>query len=745
MQIIVESFEDIDLDAIREAKALAGVAGPLPVREQSERDLDDWAVIGIGVVPRAAWQGPSPSDPCFASKMADVLLRVRRATEHGSYGFDPFDENLLWIDLETRSSYPLTGPQRVTPYVYVESPDWAILCASWAVGSGEVHDAVGHEEILEIPGLLDNKVVKVAHNAQFERVNLSRLAGLPVGEYLNPASFVDTQAIAANYGFRRSLAGFAEQQDGEQKDEAGTRLINLFCKPDRKGVFATADSHPDEWEAFVRYCNQDVVTMRDAARRLGLGFPTDMERRVFETDQKVSDRGVLIDTGLSVAAQKAFEENRSEAIGEMNRITGLENANSVAQLGPWLKHVKGLPVPPSAKGEYSLASGAVDKLLETATDPESVRVLRLRQESAAASVAKFAATSRNTNGDSRIRGTLRYGGAHTLRWAGSGPQLHNLPKDRFEKIIDDEAVFDEEAQTAAIDTLMSGGSVPTADLKKLVRAQLVGPFVVVDYSNIEGRVLAWLDGEQWVLDAVTEGRDIYVETAAQMGPNFTRQQGKVTVLACGYGGGGNAILKMGGEALLDDPDSMSHEEKVEALKPLAYQWRAANAKAPLFWSACERAFEFGGAINDNIDVEVRGNSRYIWLPSGRALGYHNVRRGWFQPRGEDGKPVGSPRRQMLFDNPSPKGNGSRTNHTFGGRLAENIVQAVARDVLAEAIVRLEDAGKRVVAHVHDEILVERVDGETVEEVASIMETLPTWAAGLPVASAGHVCERYHKD
>lgn len=615
----------------------------------------------------------------------------------------------LYIDIETYSAVNLL---KSNAYRYSEDPSFLMLMAAHAIDDEPVQLVFG-EDVLDIPGLWEDDVLKVAHNAPFERVCYSSLLQhqheLEPLEYLDPAHWRDTQAIAGIYGYPQKLSELARALGGEQKDEAGTRLISLFCKPNRQGKRNMPEDYPKEWEDFGRYCIQDVETLRSVDRQLG-DYPTEMERRIHLADQYINDRGIQVDTVMARAAVERSEENASRQVAEIQSLTGVDNPNSGPQMLAWL-HAQNVNIP-------NMQKATVDEVLDMDIDPVAKQVLTIRQELALVAAKKYTAALDRVNADDRLRGSFHYFGAHTGRWAGRGVQLQNLPSASLGEKDDPENVIERKIAAAVLD-LKLGFDVDGHTLKALVRPMFTGPFTVVDFSAIEARVVAWLAGEQWALDAFAAGRDIYVETAERMG-GLSRKEGKVAVLALGYNGGVNSLRAMGAEGENDK------------LQFLVNQWRDANPSIVNLWAQMQDAFRNGGPVGPFITVEKDGADRAIRLPSGRAIMYHNLKERWVEKWGNQVK-------QISFSD--PKNLKARVD-TYGGRLVENITQAVARDILAEAIVRLDDAGYPVVGHVHDEALIQ--GAYDVDTISRLMSESPEWAAGLPLDAEGYNCRRYRK-
>lgn len=636
---------------------------------------------------------------------------------------------MLFIDIETFSRTDI----KAGVYRYSEDQDFGILMAAWAVDDGPVTVETDQDGIAQIPGLLDANVRKVAHNAQFERVCFSRFFGLPLDQFLPAGQWVDTAAMAGVLGWPQKLSNLADALGVSAKDSAGTRLINLFSKPNRKGERVTPADKPEQWAEFVRYCEQDVHVLREVYHTLGDG-PDEagslgVEGPVWLADQAVNDRGIAIDVGLARRAVAADEDNRRRARAEMQRLTGLPNPGSVIQLLGWFRDT-GLDLPDLRAATVTEALGR-DDISDTHR-----RVLQLRQETALSAAKKFTAALDGVCSDGRLRGHLRYFGAHTGRWAGRGVQLQNLPRAQLRDAATAERAYaagasEEAAETAAFEAMLgsvlldleSGFGASAESLKALVRPMFTGPFTVVDYSAIEARVVAWLAGEQWVLDAFADGRDIYVETAKRMGHGMTRQSGKIASLALGYNGGPNALQIMAGAygMRFDDDEA----------RAIVQQWRRANPAIVRLWSDLDHAFRHGGRAGTHLTVSGGADTRSIRLPSGRSIHYRGVTFPTVTKHG---------RTEAGIAYIDPVKYPSRT-YTYGGKLTENVTQAVARDILAAALVRLERAGYPVEGHVHDEIL---VHGHDLPGVSRLMIDPPAWAGGLPIAGAGFTTERYRK-
>lgn len=723
MQILVPDVNGLTGEqfvTLQQTKKDAGIEGPIEVTDRATPG-NRFTVGAFG------------APGTWTLDQLDRAARTERRSQN-TYGFeDIFDGTELHLDIETYSAVDL---KKNTVYRYVEDEHWLILICSWCVGQGDIHTAFGHEEISGIPGLFDPTVKKIAHNSDFERINFSALKGLPVGTYINPEEYIDTAVLASLWGYPRSLKGFCKVVGGEAKDEAGGRLINMFSVPNRKGGRTLPEERPADWDAYVEYNRQDVISMRDNIYRLGKGFPSAEEYEAWITATRINDRGIKIDTDLAGAAHRQYEANKARDLARVKEITGLDNPNSVQQFKGWLAE-RGFEM-------ESIDKAHVAELLERDDLPDDVREAVERKQLAALSAAtKYVIAQGSTNSDGRLRGTIKYSNANTGRMTGVTLSPHNLPRDHF---TDAEGEHDTEAEQAAIDKLLAGVPVGSEDLKKLVRPLLMGPFTVSDYSAIEARLTAWAAGEDSVLESFRNGEDIYVATAERMGgakAGFDRQRGKSATLGCGFGGGAGALLNLGGAKIY--PKGTPDDVIWEGLTSLVETWRVAHPHIVSWWKQVHTAFDKGGPASRRIpvDVEIVGNDRYVWLPSGRALVYHNCRREYVQPKDRNGKPLPYRRRAWVCD--AVVGNGTQRRIVGGPTQVENIIQAIGRDLLTHALVNVERAGFRTVTHVHDEIVTETTGGLTVERLSSLMCDLPDWAEGLPVEAAGYTTQRYRKD
>lgn len=648
------------------------------------------------------------------------------------------DRRELFIDIETFSSVDI---RTAGLYPYIESDDFEILLVSYAWGDDPVRDLdltdpIDRELMPDIvAGLLDPDTVKIAHNIAFERTAFRR----HTGHYMPPEEWDDTMILAAMNGLPMSLdAAGAALQIEQQKIKEGTALINYFCKPCKPTITNGGrtrnlpDHAPDKWERFKAYCRRDVEAMRLIYRRLQ-HFPIPKwERRVWALDARINERGVLIDRELAESAIHVDDAFQEEHTAELKQITGLANPNSVAQLKGWLETV-GVSVD-------SLNKATVSDLKATLPDPTTRRVLELRQQLGKTSTKKYITMTAAAGKDDRVRGLLQYYGAgRTGRWAGRLVQVQNLPQNH----LDDIGLVRELVRDRDLETLeMTFDSVPDV-LSQLIRTAFIAKpghtFLVSDYAAIEARVIAYLAGEKWRMDVFAQGGDIYCSSASQMfkvpvvkhGINgHLRQKGKIAELACGYGGGVGALKAFGADKM-----GLTDEE----MQDIVAQWRAASPTIPKFWRSAEisakRALENPGrsyaiptcAVKYWRDVDALR----CQLPSGRILSYWGARL-------DNGGSI-------CFMGQNQTTRKWEKTETWGGKLVENIVQAVARDCLAVALLRLDKAGYQITFHVHDEIIAEAPKGSRWEDMAEIMGQPIPWAVGLLLRGDGYATDFYMKD
>lgn len=646
----------------------------------------------------------------------------------------------LSVDIETFSSVDL-GKSGV--YRYAESEDFEILLFGYSVNGSPVRVvdlACGENLPEEIrKAISDPTVMKWAFNAQFERICLSRFLGMPTGEYLDPVSWHCTMIWSATLGLPMSLAGVGTVLGLEkQKLTEGKDLIRYFCVPCKAtkvngGRTRNLPEHDwTKWERFKSYNLRDVETEMEIQKKLSRFPVPENEWRNYCLDQKINDRGVALDMELAHRAVQCDNQYREFYLRQAREITGLENPNSVLQLRDWLWE-RGVELD-------SLSKNAVQDLLPD-TDGDVRKVLSLRQELAKSSVKKYTAMENLVCRDSRGRGLIQfYGASRTGRYAGKLLQVQNLPQNHLPDLETARALV----QSGNFDALeMLYDSVPNV-LSELIRTAIVPKkgcrFIVSDFSAIEARVLSWFAGEQWRLDTFTQGGDIYCASASQMfgvpvekhGINGElRQKGKQAELACGYGGSVGAMKSMG---------AVRMGVKEEELQPLVDAWRQANPRIVQFWWEVDRAAKT--CVKQHVPTqagrlrfEYQSGILFIQLPSGRRLAYAKPRMGENRFGGEaiTYEGVGTGRKWERLE-------------TYGAKCVENIVQGTARDLLALALLRLEEAGYPVVMHCHDEAICEVPIGQgSVEEVNRIMAVSPEWAEGLPLKADGFETEFYKKD
>ena len=641
----------------------------------------------------------------------------------------------LSIDLETFSDVDLI---KCGVYAYADSPAFEVLLFAYSFDGGEtrVIDLAQGEELPEevVEAVFDGSVVKTAFNANFERTCLSK----HFGRYLPPDSWHCSAIQAAMLALPRSLedVGAVLGLD-EQKMREGKELIRYFCVPCKPtkangGRRRNLPCHaPEKWELFKTYCMRDVDVEKSIRRKL-CKFPIpEGEMELYRLDQRINDRGVLVDMGLVRQAVKCECLHKEVVTRRAYELTGLENPNSVAQLKGWLGE--------NGVEAESLSKKAVAEMVGE-SDGEVEELLRLRLLMAKTSVKKYEAMERSVCSDGRVHGLLQFYGANrTGRWAGRLVQVQNLPQNHIEDLelarrLVREGRFE--------DVEMLYDSTPKV-LSELIRTAFVPEpgcrFVVADFSAIEARVLAWLAGEQWRLEVFSSHGKIYEASASAMfhvpieevtKGSPLRQKGKIAELGLGYGGAAGALVSMGALDM-----GLSEDD----LPSLVAAWRRANPHITQFWWDVDKAAV--GAVTKRtvtragrIGFEYRSGILFVTLPSGRKLAYVRPRMA-VNKFGREG---------LTYEGILENKKWGRIE-TYGPKLVENIVQGTARDLLAEAMLRVERKGYPIVMHCHDEIIAEVPEGNgSVEEMCEVMAVRPSWAEGLPLRADGYECPFYQK-
>ena len=645
----------------------------------------------------------------------------------------------LSIDIETYSSVDI---QKAGLYRYVQSGDFQVLLLAYSF-DGEYPKIIDLAQGEQIPqdvcaALFDPDIIKRAYNAAFEWYCLSKHFGVKSPEAWLP-QWRCTMVHGLYCGLIGGLGKIGEALGlpaDEQKDRVGRSLIQTFCRPGKNGRVLPAQE-PEKWALFKRYCVQDVVTEMAVERCLA-AFPVpETVQREWEQDMRINARGVRLDRALAEGAVAFSDAETDGLLAEARAVTGLENPKSPAQVKRWLAEQLGEDVP-------SLDKAAVAAYLERDDLPPRVRkALELRQRLGKTSVSKYKAMLECVCPDGRIRGLLQfYGASRTGRWAGRLVQMQNLPRNYIEELD----YARELVKTGRVDELaFVFGNVPDT-LSQLIRTAFIpaegNRFVVADFSAIEARVIAWLAGERWRMQAFANGEDIYCASASRIygvpvvkhGENgHLRQKGKIAELACGYGGSVGAMKAMGGANLTD-----------EELKQIVDDWRKASPNIPRLWYRLENAAM--DAIRTGAPVMANGLVfRYegtpeglrfltIQIPSGRKLFYCD--------------PFFSTNR---FGNESLHYYGANTGNwceleTYGGKITENVVQAIARDCLAAAMKSIEAAGYQIVMHIHDEVILDApADRADLDTVCKLMCQPIPWAEGLLLNADGFVGAYYKKD
>lgn len=655
----------------------------------------------------------------------------------------------LSVDLETFSSVDL---KKCGVYKYAESDDFEILLFGYSVDGSEVQvvDLAQGETIPEVvlSALTDETVTKWAFNAQFERVCLSRYLrdkGINVNPgqtvkseslFLNPSSWHCTMIWSATLGLPMSLESVGTVLGlDKQKLTEGKNLIKYFClpcNPTKVNGGRTRNKYfhdKEKWELFKSYNKRDVEVEMSIQEKLSRFPVPDFLWQEFYLDQEINDRGIGIDSLFVESAIKLDLEVKTHLVDELKRVTGLENPNSVLQMRSWLKE-HGLEM-------ESLGKKEVAKELKT-VGKELAEVLRLRQQLAKSSVKKYTAMKNAACMDYRERGMFRFYGANrTGRFAGRLVQLQNLPQNHLPDLAEARSLV-KQGNVEALEMLYE--DIPDT-LSQLIRTAFIPrtgfKFIVADFSAIEARVLAWLAGEKWRMRVFAEGKDIYCSSASQMfgvpvekhGVNgHLRQKGKIAELALGYGGSVGALKAMGALDM-----GLTEDE----LQPLVDAWRSSNPMVTTLWWDVDRAVkqcvrEHVSVRTHNIVFTYKSGFLIIKLPSKRCLYY-------VKPRVEENKYGGE---SVTYEGVGSTKKWERLE-SYGPKFVENITQAIARDILLYAMQTLKEY--RIVAHVHDEAIIETDKNVSVQSVCELMGRTPPWAEGLVLRADGYECEFYKKD
>lgn len=655
----------------------------------------------------------------------------------------------LFIDVETYSSVDI---KECGAYKYIASPDFEILICSYAFGDDDVvtidlaQDDEWPEEFIE--ALHDPNCLKVAHNAVFERRCFER-----IGIHTEINEWYCTSVKAAYCGLPLSLDEVSKRLDiKDKKLSTGKALIKYFscpCKATKINGGRTRNypwDAPDKWAMYKEYNVYDVLAEREIYRRLEKYEIPDIERQLYVLDQCINDRGIMIDRELAESAIAVDTTYRDVMITKAKAITGLENPNSPLQMRKWIEKVSGIQID-------SLAKDAMADVIEKTKDyPQITEALDIYKKLSKTSVKKYYAMINCSTPDDRVRGTFQFYGANrTGRWAGRLLQLQNLSKNHFADIdLPRDLIRARDWETAD----MLYGDVSDV-LSQLVRTALIAPegyiYSVADFSAIEARVISWLANEHWRMEVFRGDGKIYEATGSKMfgvpisaitKGSVLRDKSKISELALGYEGSLGALKRMGGDKM-----GLADAEMISLVK----KWRNANPAIVNMWREIEKcaheAVRYRRKVRGtcrNLIFDCDGNYMTIMLPSGRKLFYSN-------PHFKD-KTIGRstmPSRVLCYDGIIQETKQWGETDTYGGKLTENIVQAIARDLIGYAMLLLHRAGYRIVAHIHDECIAEvPKDGKEQQYydlMASLMGTPPDWASDLPLRADGYLTPYYKKD
>lgn len=647
----------------------------------------------------------------------------------------------LFIDLETYSDVDLS---KSGVYRYAQSSNFEILLFAYSVDKGPVQ-VINIKENEQIPidvlnALTDNSVKKYAYNAVFERICLSKYLGYPIGMYLSPNSWYCDMVHAATLGLPLSLENVGIVLGIEkQKLSIGKSLIKYFCipcTPTKANGYRTRNlphHDRDKWNEFIKYNKRDVETEMEIHNRLAKFPVLEQEWDNYHLDQRINDYGIMIDIDFVNHAIRCDEANQENNIEKVKLMTGVNNPNSPKQLKEWL-------IEQGMTEIDSLSKADVSRLLKDATGNVE-EILKLRQDIAKSSVKKYIAMQNVVCKDDRCRGLIQFYGANrTGRYAGRLIQMQNLPQNHLEPLSEARELIRMENLDG---TLAKFGAISTV-LSELIRTAFIPKkgyrFIVSDFSAIEARVLAWLAKEEWRLELFRNGGDIYCMSASKMfgvpveknGINKElRQKGKIAELACGYGGSVGALKAFGAIAL---------GIKENELKGIIDKWREANPNIIKLWWEVDKTAK--NVITNKSTLVCYGlkfsyekGIMFIELPSKRRLAYCKPRIG-----------INALGLKCITYEGIGTGKKWERIESYGPKLVENIVQGIARDILAEAMMRLYKNGYKITMHIHDEVVLEVEENvSTVEEVCRIMKISPTWAKDLPLNADGYECKFYKKE
>lgn len=657
--------------------------------------------------------------------------------------------NMITIDIETKSDKDIS---KCGIYAYTDTPYFDILLFAYSIDGQPVQvvDMANGEEIPEnvLAALVDENVIKKAFNVNFERVCLSKYLrkNYPqyfqsysidedtVGDFLNPESWHCSMIHARTLGLPSSLAEVGKVLGIEQqKMTEGKALVKFFCVPydtvDGVPQFHNPKDYPDKWEIFKAYNKRDVEAELEIDRRLSRFPVPDFLWKEFYLDQKINDRGILVDMQLADKAISLDAEAKEELTAEMKRLTGVENTNSVYQLLDWLET--------QGYKSDSLGKAQVQELIKTAKEPVK-SVLQMRLQLSKSSVKKYTAMKNTACSDNRARGMFSfYGASRTGRWAGRNVQLQNLPQNHLPDLSEARELV---KYGSFEDIQMLYDDVPDT-LSQLIRTAFIPrqgmKFIVADFSAIEARVIAWLAGEEWRMKAFANGEDIYCASASKMfgvpvvkhGENgHLRQKGKISELACGFGGSVGAMKAMGADSL-----GLSDTE----LKQIVTDWREASPHITELWWAVDRAVK--KAVKEKTATKTHGllfsyeaGFLFIRLPSGRHLAYAKPYIGKNKFGGES----------VIYMGINAQKKWDRLE-SYGPKFVENCVQGIARDLLMYSMQTLSQYF--IVGHIHDEMIIECSKDTKLDEICQQMARTPDWAKGLLLRADGYECSFYKKD